>query len=239
MEWIEWFRREWRVLISAPLTFASALILGAALAFALTNYVYSGAVTAANAERDYYKTKLEDKPPPRVMTRTVSVNVPTPDPLQAATILELQKELAKAHADLALRSKAPPTKATPPSTPPVTQSGQGSLAGTFQAPITQTFQGPPPAPPARDPDSVYQLDEPVGTVVGYVPDLRNGTIDFDAIVNAKNLNVSADMEYRDWVIHCGQNPTKIGMSVTMSMAGVPTDAGYRNQRCKILRPRAK
>lgn len=70
----------------------------------------------------------------------------------------------------------------------------------------------PPAPPSRprDPDTIYQLENPVGTVERVSVDLSNGVVVFDLIRGAINLNADRDFQYRNYVLHVTQFAAEMG-----------------------------
>ena len=55
--------------------------------------------------------------------------------------------------------------------------------------------------PLQDPDALYQLGAKVGEVQAAVTDPSAGTVTFGMIYSAMNLNVSEDMQYRNYVLH--------------------------------------
>jgi hypothetical protein len=58
-----------------------------------------------------------------------------------------------------------------------------------------------PAPIARDPDGIYQLDAQVGSVQSPEVDESKGITTFAAIIAATKLNIERDFVYRDFVLH--------------------------------------
>jgi hypothetical protein len=81
----------------------------------------------------------------------------------------------------------------------------------FQAPSTNQFNfGAPPQTPARDPDTLYQLQHPVGQVERAAVDVASSTVTFDLIRGAMNLNVEADFEYRQYILHITQSAAEMG-----------------------------
>jgi hypothetical protein len=53
----------------------------------------------------------------------------------------------------------------------------------------------------RDPDGLYQFERMVGRVELPKVDEGNGTVTFERIVDAANLNISDDFQYRDYILH--------------------------------------
>jgi hypothetical protein len=85
---------------------------------------------------------------------------------------------------------------------------QTTVAPTPQAtptprPTHHPTPKPTPAPVStpQDPDALYQLGAKVGEVQGAVTDLSTGTVTFQMISSAMNLNVSENVEYRNYVLH--------------------------------------
>jgi hypothetical protein len=84
----------------------------------------------------------------------------------------------------------------------------------------------------HDPDTIYQLNKSVGTVVAPHINLNNGTILFEEIDNTVNLNRTKEFEYRDYVL----NITDIGYSIGFFFgAHGPKSGVLVNVKCEIIR----
>lgn len=90
----------------------------------------------------------------------------------------------------------------------------------------------PKAIPTRDPDGLYQLGQLVGSVGPARIDQGNGTVEFDGVRSAGNLNPNAEVEYRDFVLQCVGLPMAPSIGFSGTVSSVSTGA-----RCKILRQR--
>ena len=99
--------------------------------------------------------------------------------------------------------------------PHVAKAETSSPAGpsfNFQGPSNNQFNFPPQATPKveRDPDTLYQLTNPVGQVEKAAVDLAAGTVTFDLVRGAMNLNTNEDFEYRTYKLHIVQMGAEAG-----------------------------
>jgi hypothetical protein len=70
--------------------------------------------------------------------------------------------------------------------------------------------------PIRDPDGVYQFGIKVGSVQDTAVDESRGTVTFGKIVDAIKLNVHANVDYRDFILHV----KSAGADEQISIAGL-------------------
>ncbi|MGH6888440.1 MAG: hypothetical protein ACREHF_04470 [Rhizomicrobium sp.] len=89
-----------------------------------------------------------------------------------------------------------------------------------------------PRPPARDPDTIYQLANPVGTVNGVHVMLSDGLVTFEEVDGANDLNLGSPFEYRNFVLQAVKIESKIGLLTTPNGTKVGV---LQNVTCKILR----
>lgn len=115
---------------------------------------------------------------------------------------------AKASTPMAPNEKAD----APPSPPSVTQNNQGGPNQNFQGPGPYNFHFAPPTPmppakPPRDPDTIYQLGKPVGNVHAREENLSEGTIFFDTIYQAMDLDIGSEVIYRNYRLRLISGPS--------------------------------
>jgi len=108
---VKFFRDEGRVIQAAPWSFISALAVGAAVSFGISEYHYSGRIDGLNETIEGLKTTLETKDHPAPVTRTIEVPVPNPSKDREIAALERTNENLSA----ALRAK--PTGSSRPAKP--------------------------------------------------------------------------------------------------------------------------
>ncbi len=86
----------------------------------------------------------------------------------------------------------------------------------------------PSAPPARDPDGIYQFGELVASAEGGITD--QGHVQFPVIQGNAKFDFSSTMEWRQYLIG---NCTS-GVTGEIGGFGMPTIRSYRQPTCQIL-----
>ena len=79
----------------------------------------------------------------------------------------------------------------------------------------------------RDPNFLYQGDFQVATIIEPTVDVTNNSIVFPAVTASRELNLSADFEFKDWRLACSGQPG------SMMTFGAMREITYQNFRCKI------
>ncbi|HEX3429588.1 MAG TPA: hypothetical protein VHT03_01775 [Rhizomicrobium sp.] len=123
----------------------------------------------------------------------------------------------------------PTTPPNKPTAPPMLHKHKERTV----APAPATQSSPPIASAnVRDPDTVYQLGDAVGTVDGVQEDRGNSKVFFANIYTHGDLDLTREFEYRDYVLRM---TSKMG-ETDATMAG-QKNVRYGQVTCEILRKR--
>jgi hypothetical protein len=101
--------------------------------------------------------------------------------------------------------------------------------------LEQRPSAPPAGPQNRNPDSLYQYDEDVGSVVGALISQGNGLVTFQAVRSSGKLDASKEVEFRDYVLMCSGLPPAPPPNVITGVA-ISVSSGVQ---CTIIRRRSR